>query len=707
MRILALLFLFLSLPLWAQQPMTHHDLWHFKRLGPPVLSPDGQWAVLSVTEPSYEKDKQISDLWLVSLDGSVSPRKLTGTSEGEDGVAWSPTGDRLAFSTKRGKDEAPQIYILPISQPGEAQRLTEQATGASRPIWSPDGKSIAFESWIFPGAGSDEQNKEALKAQKERKDNASAYESFPIRHWDKWLDTRQRHLLVQSVDQTSAKNLLADTSLVKGPGYAGRPTLSGQSLQAVWTPDGKELVFVCTTNNHRSVQEPRKFDLYSVSVNGGEPRLLSSDSTSFEEPKFSPDGRFFYALGTNPSSYAYSHSHLLRWPWSGAGDLGTPEWLTRTLDRSVDEFVLLADGRPVFAAMEAGRVRIFEVQGGKVRRLAADSRGVYSGLSSSNRGPARLLANWEDSVTPDEVVLVDLKSGTHRALTSFNRAAASRLDRQPFEEFWFTSSQGREIHSWMALPPNFDESKKYPLILLIHGGPHMSSLDKDHIRWSPHLLAVPGYVVLMVDYSGSVGYGEEFARGVHLDPLKTAGEELLEAADQALERYPFIDSERQAAAGASYGGHLVNWLQATTKDRFRCLVGHAGLVSLEGQWATSDAVYHREVNQGGAPWEGSSVWTEQSPHTYAKNFSTPILLTIGEKDYRVPISETIAAWTYFQRQNVPSRLVVFHDANHWIGSGHDAIRFWDEVHGWLAKYLKDQPREPGEEQVLEVHKTIE
>jgi dipeptidyl aminopeptidase/acylaminoacyl peptidase len=193
-------------------------------------------------------------------------------------------------------------------------------------------------------------------------------------------------------------------------------------------------------------------------------------------------------------------------------------------------------------------------------------------------------------------------------------------------------------------------------------------------------------VVLMTDYTGSVGYGEQFSRNIIGDPLKTPGEELVEAADAAIERFPFIDGSRQAATGASYGGHLVNWLQATT-DHFKVLVGHAGLVDLEGQYSSSDTIYHRELMNGGPPWGDSPVWKEQSPSSFAERFSTPILLTIGEKDYRVPINQTIAAWTYVQRRQVPGRLLVFHDANHWIMKGEEARYFWQEVHAWLAKYL--------------------
>jgi dipeptidyl aminopeptidase/acylaminoacyl peptidase len=367
--------------------------------------------------------------------------------------------------------------------------------------------------------------------------------------------------------------------------------------------------------------------------------------------------------------------------------LGKPTVITEGFDRSVGDFEISGDGLNLFlTAADAGRVRIYTLpaRGGKARPLNPDSRGVYAGLQVAGDS---LVAKWESSSIPAEVVRVEMNGG-HTALSGFNSERTKGIDLKPFTEFWFENSNGRRVHSWLALPPGFDESKKYPLVLQIHGGPFSSSRDAGHVRWSASLLAAPGYVVLMTDYTGSVGYGEAFSRDIEGDPLKTPGQDLLEAARVAIERYPYIDESRQAATGASYGGHLVNWLQGTT-SHFKALVGHAGLVSLEGQYASSDTIFNREVMNGGPPWGDSPVWREQSPSSYAEHFSTPIMLTIGEKDFRVPINQTIAAWSYVKRNQVPGRLLVFHDANHWIMKGEEARYFWEEVHAWLASHLLD------------------
>ena len=238
----------------------------------------------------------------------------------------------------------------------------------------------------------------------------------------------------------------------------------------------------------------------------------------------------------------------------------------------------------------------------------------------------------------------------------------------------------------IALPPAFDEKRKYPLFVVIHGGPHSMWRDQFVIRWNYHLLAQPGYIVLLTNYTGSTGFGEKFAQEIQGDPLAGPGEEINEAADQAIRQFPFIDGTRQAAGGASYGGHLANWLQATT-TRYRCLISHAGLVNLETQWGTSDTIYSREVTNGGPVWEQGPIWREQNPIRRAASFRTPILLSVGEQDFRVPLNNTIENWSVLQRLRIPSRLLVFPEENHWVMKGEDSRFYYQELHAWLKKYL--------------------
>jgi dipeptidyl aminopeptidase/acylaminoacyl peptidase len=562
------------------------------------------------------------------------------------------------------------------------------STGAANPVWSPDGSLIAFESAVFPNAVDDAANRAEHEAREARGINVSRYEIFPIRQWDRWRDDLQTRLFIQSPRAgAEAKDLMVESELVASPGFSGVPSLSGSSLHAVWAPDGNALIISATDNLHEAAHSVVRYHLYRVPVGGGEVSpVTQGEDYSCTGAQFSSDGESLFCSYEPINEFVYNHTEVARGAWGGNRLSSALETLTTDFDRSVSSFAVADDGRRVFFnANDEGHRRLFvlDVDSREVRALDADSAGVYGGPKMAG---AALVSVWDSSTTPAELVRVDPATGERTPLTAFNSERAAGLDRPAFRSFWFTSSNGRRIHSWLALPPGFDENQTYPLVLFIHGGPFSSSLDSDHVRWSPHLLASPGYVVLLTDYTGSVGYGAQFSRNIEGDPLATPGEELIEAADAAIARFDFIDPERQAATGASYGGHLVNWLLATT-DRFDALVGHAGLVDLEGQYSTSDVIYHRERMNGGPFWGDSPVWTEQSPSTYADNFATPTLLTIGERDFRVPVNQTVAAWSYLQRMQVPSRLLVFHDANHWIMNGKEARYFWNEVHAWLAEHL--------------------
>ncbi|MEJ7616632.1 MAG: prolyl oligopeptidase family serine peptidase [Pyrinomonadaceae bacterium] len=325
--------------------------------------------------------------------------------------------------------------------------------------------------------------------------------------------------------------------------------------------------------------------------------------------------------------------------------------------------------------------------GGEVRPVVEAEAGAYTNLAIPEKATNTvLLANWESATNPAEVVRLDLAARSHQALTRFNVERAASINWQPLEHFWFTSKRGRKIHSMIALPPDFDASKKYPLFVLMHGGPHAMWRDQFFVRWNYHLLARPGYVVLLTNYTGSTGFGESFAQGIQGDPLAGPAEEINHAADEAIGRYKFIDAARQAAGGASYGGHLANWMQATTA-RYKCLISHAGLINLESQWGTSDTIFSRELSNGGPVWEQGGVWREQNPIRFAKNFRTPILVTVGENDYRVPLNQSLENWSVLQRLRIPSRLIVFPDENHWIQKGENSRFFYQEVHHWLGKHL--------------------
>ena len=671
-------------------PVTHEALWLMPRVGTPAVSPDGKWVVMPVTMPAYDDKDQTSDLWLVPSDGSAQPRKLTSTKAAETGVTWSADSRRIAFSTRREGDEANQIYMLDLVSGGEAVRVTSISTGAGSPAFRPDGGAVLFTSLVYPNAADDAANKKIAAERKEQKYKVRAYDSFPVRYWDRWLDDRQIHVFVQSLDGGSAKDLLAGTKLVQNPGYSGRRLDSGEELDAVWAPDGASIVFAATMNRTASAYATVHTQLYQVPAGGGEPTPLTRKLVTYEHPRFRPDGRALYFTSSDDEKQIFSLDRLAMLPWPVPNG-SEPKILSPSFDRQPESWSFSADGQKIFMTAEdlgLEKVYVTPAAGGETTLAVAPSRGVYTNLTIASRAnDPVVIANWASSINPSEVVRIDVAGKTHRALTAFAAEKAAALDWAPPEHFVFTGSGGRPIHSMLVRPPNFDPSKKYPLLVEIHGGAANMWRDQITLRWNYHLLAKPGYVVLLTNYRGSTGFGESFGRWIQFDPLAGPATDINEAADEAIRRYPFIDATRQMAAGASYGGHLANWLEATT-TRYKAIVSHAGEANIEAQWGTSDSIYHRELMMGGPPWEQAKPWIEQNPIRRAASYKTPILLSVGENDFRVPINNTLENWSALQRMKVPSRLLVWPNANHWISNAEDSRHFYDEVHAWLARWIK-------------------
>jgi dipeptidyl aminopeptidase/acylaminoacyl peptidase len=668
----------------AQQkkPITHEAMWLLKRVGAPAVSPDGRWAIFSVTEPAYDEKEQVNDIWIVPMDGLKPARRLTSAKAGESGYTWSPDGSQIALVAKRDGEETAQIYLLNLREGGEAQKLTKLCTGASAPQFSPDGNKIMFQSSVFPLCYADSLNKKAIDDKKKIKYKARVYEGFPIRNWDTWIEEKQTHLYVQDLHpDSSARNLFE--------GVAASKELGFKYGSAAWAKNSQEIVFDLSIDAHTGAYQNTTSQLYKVSVNGGKAQQITSGARSYDRPFFSPDGGYLFCYSAiSQVKEVYSLQHLTRFEYP---TMRNETHLTQALDRAVTSVMI--EGDQIYMSIEdQGQDRVYTMplagagRVGEAKLLDQSPRGSLNRLSNARMATGVWAANYESAMAPPEIVRLQV-DGTIKPLTSFNRDSLATLDLGAVEEIWFTSSRGKRIRSLLVKPAGFDASKKYPLLTLMHGGPASSFQDIWSFRWNPHLLAAPGYVVLMTDYTGSTGYGEEWARAIKGDPFKGPAEEINEAAADAIKRFSFIDGKRQAAGGGSYGGHLANWMQATT-SHYKCLISHAGLVNSVSQWGTSDYIYGREVMNGGTPWaDSAATWQAQNPINMAQNFKTPMLITIGEQDFRVPLNNSIENWHIHQRMQVPSKLIVFPEENHWINKAENSRFFYSELAAWLKKWM--------------------
>ena len=681
MRIITLfLFFLLSATIVQAQnkkPITHESMIMMKRVGAPEVSPDGKWVAFSVTEPSYNDKEVVSDIWIVASDGTTKPRRITTGKGAESGYKWSQDSKRIAFSAKREEDEVSQVYILNFAEGGEAQHLTQTSIGASSPQWSPNGKMIMFTGKVFPGQFTDSANKKMAEEKKKIKYNARVYTSFPIRNWDVWLDEKQTHVFIQSAEPgATPKDIFSEVSITakEGFSFSGTPA---------WAPNGNEVVFTAATDLNSSATQNSVSHLYQVKVNGGDATQLLNDDLGYSQPAFSPDGKYLFCLAEKDNNgQVYNLSKIVRFDWPSMGNrtIMAPE-----LDRPINNYTV-KQGKIIMSVEDQGNDKIMMID--YIKGTLTEQTGLpgsYTSVSSSADAKT-IVTNYDNASKPAEIIRVLPANTNGNYLTHFNDSAVAVLDMQTPETFWTTTSRGKKIRSMVVKPAGFDPSKKYPLYVVMHGGPAGAWKDSWGYRWNYQLLAAPGYVLVLTDYTGSTGYGEKFSQDILGDPLKGPAQEINEAADDAIKRYAFIDASRQAAGGGSYGGHLANWMQAST-NRYKCLVSHAGMVNSESQYLTSDYLWGREVMNGGAPWINIKPWNEQNPIRFAANFKTPVLIIVGEKDFRVPMNNSIENFGLLQRLKIQSKLLVFPDENHWILKPENS-RFWyKEVHEWLNKYI--------------------
>ncbi len=663
-----------------KNPLRFDDLMRMRRVADPQVSPDGRWIAYTVTEADKAANSTDSDLWILPAAGG-EPRRLTRTRGRDARPRWSPDSRRIAFVSTR--DGSPQIYLLPL-EGGEPEKVTAIATGADGVSFSPDGKNILFTSDVFPECDAADPQK-ALDCNASRK--AAAAESkvrariatrLLFRHWDAWKDGKRSHLFLVPADGSRPPRDIT-------PGDYDVPPFSlGGPDDYAFSPDGLEVCFA----SKRDAYEERSTnsDLFTYSLATGETRKITVNPAYDGSPLYSPDGKTIAYRAQIRPGYESDRFRLMLYDRAN----GRHRSLSEELDRWVDSFAWAPDSRTIyFIAEDRGRTRIFRVSvtGNRVRMLPGE-------ISAADL-----------CVTPDGRSLVFTKSSMHQpaeicssatdgsglaARTRHNDALLSGLEMRPAEEFWFDgagSAKGTpKIHSWILKPPHFDAAKKYPVLLLVHGGPQGAWDDNWGYRWNPQMYAAAGYVVVMPNPRGSTGYGQQLIDEINRDWGGLCFTDLMLAMD-TVGKLPYVDPSRAAAAGASFGGYMVNWFQGHT-GRFKALVSHAGGFDETSSYYVTEELWFPEWEMGGTPYDNPELYDRLSPGRYVKNFKTPQLVTHGELDFRVPIGEGLAMFTALQRRGVESKLLCFPDEGHWILKPQNSELFYATVLEWLDRYLK-------------------
>ncbi len=655
----------------TKRPLTAEDLWKVARVGGPVPTPDGR-VVVPVTTYDLETNKGKPRLWMVPGDGG-DPRPLTSEEQPSTDPAVSPDGRWISFLRTRG-EEKPQLCVMPLDG-GEAERLTDFPLGVLDPRWFPDGKRIAFVAMLLEEAPTPEGTKELLEKRAKEPVKVHISENRVYRYWDRWLtDGEKPHLFVLDI----ATRALIDLT----PQGTGWFDLMDPSGQYDISPDGAEIAF--SANSSLPPHQLLRWAIYTVATSGkGAVTCLTPEGTPPKSadhwrPRYSPDGKsIVYGMQRDPYFYA-DKIRIVRYDRAQKTHIVlTEEW-----DRSPAAWEVAKDGTLILEGEDRGRVLLYAMAAGGGTPKPLLDEGTVSGLKLGRDG--RIYFTLQTISAPPEGASLRLDGTDPRMLTRFNDALLSEVAMGEVREVEFAGADGNRVQMFVVLPPGFDPKKKWPLVHVIHGGPHGIAGDNFHFRWNPQAFAAPGYVVACVNFHGSTSWGQEFAaviQGGHGDKPYT---DIMRATDVLLET-GYIDEKRMAATGGSYGGYLVCWIAGQT-DRFACLINHAGVFDLIAEYA-SDITQGRHQAYGGEPWDRLDAIDRWNPARFARGFRTPMLVIHGERDYRVPPTQALAVYNIHKAKGVEARIVFFPDENHWILKPRNSLVWNREVHAWLKRYL--------------------
>lgn len=669
-----LIFVSFTLASSGNHPLTFDDFIRIKRISDPQISPCGELIVFVVTSMDKEQNSGNSDIWIIPSKGG-KPWRLTASPKSDYNPRWSPDGKKIAFISTRGG--TPQIWMID-PRGGEAYKLFSFSTGTSGVIWSPSGKHLAFSSSVFPDFLDEENNKRKNEGKKKSLVKAKIFDHLLFRHWNSWRDGKRSHLFLMPYEGGKAIDLT--------PGDYDTPPISlGSRQDYTFSPDGKEICFVRNTDPELRISLGTNNDIFFTSIKGGKIEQITTNKANDNSPHYSPDARFIAYRAMARADFEADKYSLMLYDRENKKTTN----LTKNLDRSVNEILWSPDNSSIyFTFQEKSRIslaRIF-LENKRVEKIL---EGFYIDSLSLSKDGGTFLFLKQSLNHPSDIYSFDLKTKKIVQLTDINGDLLKNLKMNPAEEFWFEGAETEKIHGFLVKPPFFESSKKYPLVMLIHGGPQGAWSDNFHYRWNAQMFSAPGYVVAMINFHGSTGYGQKFTDSISGDWGGKPYEDIMRGCDYLLSHYDFIDKNRMAAAGASYGGYMINWIEGHT-DRFKCLISHSGVFDLRSMYGATEELWFPEWEFRGTPWTNKEMYEIWSPSAYVKNFRTPCLVIHSQHDFRVPVTQGFQLFTSLQRMNVPSKMLYFPDEDHFIQKPQNAELWWKTVYEWLAKYLKEE-----------------
>ncbi len=656
----------------ADHPFSVHDILTMEQISDPQVSPDGRQIVFVLRKTDLEADKGRTDLCLTNTDGT-NLRRLTTHPDDDSNPRWTPDGQSICFvSTRSGSAQPWRIKL----NGGEAQQITNLPLDTSNLLVSPNGGHIAFTMEVFPGLTA-QQTKDKLDEIEQRKSSGRIYDRIFIRHWDTWKDGRRSHLFVTPISGGEPVDVMkamdADTP--------SKPF--GGPEEIAFAGDSKGIVFSARDAGR---QEPwsTDFDLYYAPIDGSKPpKCLTEENRAWDtSPVFSSDGRTLAYLAMAKPGYESDRFRIVLRPWPK----GNSRILTEHWDRSPSQLCFSADGKTIYAtASNIGQKSLFAIDTDTGLARAITEKGSITSLAVADN---RIIFGLNNLQSPTDLYSVNPDGSDIRRITKINAERLAATKMGDFEQFSFKGWNNETVYGYVVKPADFDPDRRYPVAFLIHGGPQGSFSNHFHYRWNPQVYAGAGYAVVMIDFHGSVGYGQAFTDSIRGDWGGKPLEDLKKGLAAALNRYPWLDGDRVGALGASFGGYMINWIAGNWPDRFRCLVNHDGNLCERIAYYDTEELWFPEWDHQGTPWDNPAGYEKHNPVNFVKNWKTPMLVIHGAQDFRVVDTQGLATFNALQRRGIPSKLLYFPDESHWVQKPHNSILWHETVLNWLSRWLE-------------------
>jgi dipeptidyl aminopeptidase/acylaminoacyl peptidase len=650
---------------------TVEELLKVRRVGDPQVSPDGRGVAFTIGDLNWGANKVVTQIYVMNIDGSGT-KQLTNGSGSASAPRWSPDGKRIAYVT------GGQVWTMEYDGDHKDQ-VTKISTEAAAPVWSPDGKWIAFTSDVYPDCNDDNCNKKRDEEAESSKVKAHITTRLLFRHWNEWRDVKRTHVFVVAAKGGVARDLT--------PGdFDSPPYAAATGVDYAFSPDSKELAYVRNPDKVEALST--NSDIYVLPLSGGPARNITVTNHGYDVgPIYTRDGRYIIYRSEATPGFEADRWRLMSYNRA----TGKSVEITRNFDLQVEEVALSPDGNyAYFIAGERGRMPVFRVPLGGAEAQKMVPNVSAGGLQITPDGKSLVFAN-SSIASPVEIYSANIDEGTVTPLTDVNNNQMAQFGLRKAEEVEWVGALGKKIHGFIIKPADFDPQKKYPLAVIIHGGPQSAFNDSWGYRWNPQVWTNNGYVVFMPNPRGSTGYGQKFINEISKDWGGKPYIDIMNGVAEVLRRNPFLDRNRVGAAGASYGGYMIDWIEGHNNDprvHFKVLVSHDGVYNLESMYGATEELWFPEWELKGTPWNSPVMYAQWSPNKFVKNFKTPILVIHSELDYRVPFGEGLQLFTAVQRMGIDSKMLIFPDEGHWVLKPQNSQLWYHTVIDWMDKYLK-------------------